>query len=110
MPGFDGLEEAAKTLRKMRDDRLKEEERQAEEMAQQATEKRWINGGATLDEMEEFYQDCRGKFSEAYFSGMPFYVGPSFKDWYMASGSGRPDMSNAIVFGAVLSAVVGRKS
>lgn len=102
MPGFDGLEEAAATLRRIRDEQIAAERKLERE-------ERWKRGGATLNEMEEFYQEQRGKFSEAYFSGSPFYVGDSFKDWYLSSGRARPDMGGAMVYGAFLLALMGQK-
>lgn len=86
MPGFDGLA------------KLREES---------ARKKR--GDGATLDEMEEYYQEQRGKFSKAYFSGSSIYVGDSFKEWYLGSKKGKRDFGNALVFGAILCALVGKK-
>ena len=37
----------------------------------------------TLDELEEDYQNEIKKFSEAYLIGCQWYVGPSFKEYYL---------------------------
>ena len=98
MPGFDGLDEAAKILKTLR-----------KESVQKKRDARWKRGGATLGEMEEVYQEQRGKFSKAYFSGSPIYVGDSFKNWYLGSERGRRDFGNAIVFGAIMGALADKK-
>ena len=102
MSGFNGLEEAKVTLRRLQDKNMSRIREEKERKRSEKRDKRWIAGGATIDEMEEFYQEQRGKFSEAYFSGSPFYVGTSFKDWYLSSGQARPDLSEALVLGAML--------
>lgn len=103
--GFDGLNEAATLLRRLKKEQEERKRDELEKVREKEREERWKAGGATLDEMEEFYQEQRGKFSEAYFSGSPFYVGSSFKDWYLSSGRARSDVREALVWGAMLTAV-----
>ncbi len=96
--GFEGLENAAKILAKLKAEREQREQ-----------EDRWLKGDIKFEEIEEVYQEYRGKFSEAYFSGSALYAGTSFKDSYMNGTNMRNGAYNALVGGLFLDKVISEK-
>lgn len=107
MPGFDGLEDAQKVLKKVLKERERVREKEKKKYELEMT-KRVVVGRATEEDLayiEEWYQGIRRGVSPAYFSGSMFYVGDSWTEWYKSLNVGGVGLGEALVYGAVMKAV-----
>lgn len=105
MPGFDGLEDAKKILKKARE-KAQEKNQREFEMA-----KRVVVGDANEEDLayiEKWYQEMKKGMSPAYFSGSMFNVGESWTKWYKQRKIGSVSLGEAIVYGAAMRCIYKR--